>query len=110
MYLAYNEGKSVCTERFITTLRNKIYEYMTSISKNVYIDKLDDVVNKYNSTYYERIKMKSVVVKSNTYINSMKESNDRDPKLTISDTGRISKYKTFLQKSMFQIGLKKFLN
>ena len=54
--------------------------------------------------------MKSVVVKSNTYINSMKERNDKDPKLKISDIGRISKYKTFLQKTMFQIGLKKFLN
>ena len=54
--------------------------------------------------------MKSVIVKSNTYINSMKERNDKDPKLKISDIVRISKYKTFLQKTMFQIGLKKFLN
>ena len=50
MYLAYNEVKSVCTERFIRTLKNKIYKYMTSISKNVYIDKLDDIVNKYSNT------------------------------------------------------------
>ena len=48
IYLAHNEGKSVVAERFIRTLKNKIYKYMTSISKNVYIDKLDDIVNKYN--------------------------------------------------------------
>ena len=47
MYSAYNEGKSVAAERFIKPLKNKIYKYMTSISKNVYIDKLDDIVNKY---------------------------------------------------------------
>ena len=47
MYSTYNEGKSVIAERFIKTLKNKIYIYMTSLSKNVYIDKLDDIVNKY---------------------------------------------------------------
>ena len=75
MYLAYNEVKSVCTERFIRTLKNKIYKYMTSISKNVYIDKLDDIVNKYNNTYHSTIKMKPVDVKSSTYIDSSKEIN-----------------------------------
>ena len=49
MYSTHNEGKSVVAERFIRTLKNKIYKYMTSISKNVYIDKLDDIKNKYNS-------------------------------------------------------------
>ena len=51
MYSTHNEGKSVADERFISTLKNKIYKYMTSVSKNVYIDKLDDIVNKYNNTY-----------------------------------------------------------
>ena len=51
MYSTHNEGKSVVAERFIRTLKDKIYKYMTSISKNVYIDKLDDTLNKYNSTY-----------------------------------------------------------
>ena len=53
----HNEGKSVVTERFIRTLKNEIYKYMTSISKNVYIDKLDDIANKYNNTYYSTIKL-----------------------------------------------------
>ena len=46
MYSRHNEGKSIAAERFIITLKNKMYKYMTSISKNVYIDKLDDIVNK----------------------------------------------------------------
>ena len=66
---------------------------MTSVSKNVYIDKLDDIVNKYNNTYYSTIKMKTVDVKSNTYIDSSKEINDKDPKFKISDFVRILKYK-----------------
>ena len=57
MYSTHNEGKSFAAERFIRTLKNKIYKYMTSISKNVYIDKLEDVVNNYNSTYHSTIKM-----------------------------------------------------
>ena len=60
MYSTHNEGKSVVAERFIRTLKNKIYKYMTSISKRVYIDKLDDIVNKYNNTYYKTIKMKRI--------------------------------------------------
>ena len=60
MYSTYNEGKSVIAEKFIRTLKNKIYKYMTSVSKNVYVDKLDDIVNKYNNTYHSTIKMKSV--------------------------------------------------
>ena len=69
----HNEGKSVVAKRFIRTLKNKIYKYMMSVSKNVYIDKLDDIVDKCNKTYHSTIKMKSVDVKSNTYIDSSKE-------------------------------------
>ena len=86
------------SERFIRTLKNKIYKYMTSISKNVYIDKLDDIVNKHNNIYYSAIKMKPAHVKSNTYINSSKEINDEDPKSNISDIVRISKYKNIFAK------------
>ena len=75
----------------------------------MYIDKLDDIVNKYNNTYHSTIKMKPVDVKSNTYINCRKEINDKDPKFKIGDIVRMSKYKKNLQKVMFQIGLKKFL-
>ena len=57
-YSIHNKGKSVVAGIFIRTLKNKIYKYMTSISKNVCIDKLDDIVNKYNNTYHRAIKMK----------------------------------------------------
>ena len=67
MYLIYNEGKSVVAERFIRTLKSKIYKYMTSVS-NVYIDKLNDVINEYSNTYHRTIKMKPVDVKDSTYI------------------------------------------
>ena len=93
-----NEEKSVVAERFITTLKNIIYKYITSIAKNVYIDKLYDIVNKYNNTYYSTIKMKPVDVKSNTYIDSSKEIIDKDRKLKIGDLDRISKYKNILPK------------
>ena len=79
MYSTNNEGKSVIAERFIRTLKNKIYKYMTSISKNVYIDKLDDIVNQYNNKYHTTIKIKPVDVKGNTYIDFKKESNDKNP-------------------------------
>ena len=57
MYSTHNQEKSVIAERFIRTLKNKVYKYMTSLSKIVYIDKLDDIVNKYNNTYHRTIKM-----------------------------------------------------
>ena len=85
MYSIHNEGKPVVAERFVTTLKNKIYKYMTSVSKNVYIDKLDDIANKYNNTYYSIIKMNLVDVKSNTYIDCSKEINDIYPKVKIGD-------------------------
>ena len=93
-----NEGKSVIVERFIRTLKNKIYKYMTSISKNVYIDKLDDIVKKYNNTYNKSIKMKPVDVKDNTYIGFKKEVNDKNPKFKVGDQVRISKYKNIFAK------------
>ena len=73
MYSANNEGKSVIAERFIRMLKNKIYKYMTSIPKNVYIDKLDGIVKKYNNNYHTSIKMKPDDVKDNTYIDFKKE-------------------------------------
>ena len=72
MHSTHNEGKYVVAERFIRTLKNKIAKYLTSISKNVYIDKLDDIVNKYNNAYLKTIKMKPVEVKSSTYIDFSK--------------------------------------
>ena len=98
MYSTHNEGKSVIAERFIRFLKNKVYKYTTSISKNLYIDKLDDIANKYNNTYHSTIKMKPADVKSYTYINSSKEIIDEDPKLKIGDKVRISKYKHIFAK------------
>ena len=93
MYSTHNEGKSVVAERFIRTLKNKIYKYMRAISKNVYIDQLDDIVNEYNNTYHRAIKIKTVDVKDNTYIYFEKEVNDKDPKFKVGEHVRISKYK-----------------
>ena len=98
MHSIHNEGKSVVAERFIRTSKTKIYKYMTSISKNVYIDKLDDIVNKYNNTYHRTIKMKPVDVKDNTYIDFEKEVNDKDPKFKVGDHVRISKYTNIFAK------------
>ena len=98
MYWIHNEGKSVVAERFIKSLKNKIYRYMTSISKNVYIDKLDKIIDEYNNTFHKAIKMKPVDVKDNTYINFVKEINDKDPKLKVGDHVRISKYKNVFTK------------
>ena len=98
MYSTHNEGKSVIAERFIRTLKNKIYKYMTSVSKNEYIDKLDDIVNKYNNTYHSTIKMKPVDVKLNTYINSSKVINDKDPRLKTGGIVRISKDENIFAK------------
>ena len=71
---------------------------MISISKNLYIDKLDDIVNKYNNTYHSTIKMKPVNVRSSTYINSSKEINAKDPKFKIEDVVKISNYKNIFAK------------
>ena len=75
MYPTINQGKSVIAERFIRTIKTKIYKYMTSISKNVYIDKIDDIVGEYNNTKHRTIKMKPIDVKGNTYIDFGKEVN-----------------------------------
>ena len=93
MYSTHNEGKSVVAERFLRTLKSKIYKHMTSISKNVYIDKLDDIVDEYNNAYHTTVKMKPIDVKDNTYINTDKEINNKDHKFKVGDHVRISKYK-----------------
>ena len=73
MYSTYNEGKSVVAERFIRTLKNKIYKHMTAISKNVCFDVLDDIVDEYNNTYHKTIKMKPVdiLIKAILLLNTM---------------------------------------
>ena len=71
MYSTHNEGKSVVAERPIRILRNKLYKHTTSISENVYIDKLDDIVNEYNNSYQRTIKMKSIDVKDDTSVKKL---------------------------------------
>ena len=98
MHSIHNEGISAVAERFIRTLKTKIYKYVASISKNVYFNKLDDIVNEYNNTYHRTIKMKPVDVKDNTCIDFKKEVNDNDPKFKVGDYVRISKYKNIFAK------------
>ena len=102
MYSIHNEGKSVVAERFIRTLKTKIYKYMTSVSKNVYINKLDDIVDEYNNTYHRAIKMKPIHVKDNTYLDLKKEVNNKDSKSKVGDHIRISKYKNIFAKGYTQ--------
>ena len=98
IYSTHNEGKSLFTKIFIRTLKNKIYKHMTSISKNVFIDKLDDIVDEYNNTYHRIIKMKSTDVKDNTYVDSVQKVNGKGPKSQVADRVRISKYKNIFVK------------
>ena len=72
MYSIHNKGKSVVAGSFIRTLKNKIFKHMTAISKNVYFDVLDDIVNKYNNTVHRTVEMKPIDVKDNTYLDSTK--------------------------------------
>ena len=94
-YSTCHEGKSVVAERFIRTLKSKIYKYVTLISKNVCIDKLYEIVNKYSNTYHSTIKIRLVNEKSSTYIDFNKKNNKENPKLKMV---RISKYKTIFAK------------
>ena len=106
MYSTYNEGKSVVAERFIRTLKDRVFKHMTAISKNVYFDVLDDIVNKYNNKTHVTLKMKPIEVTDDSYVKSNKDSmelysirlhsmelhsNKRDPKFKVGDHVRISK-------------------
>ena len=97
MYSTYNEGKSVVAERFIRTLKNKLYKHMTATGKNVYYDVLDDVVNKYNNTKHSNIKMKPIDVKNNKRV-YIDEYNEKDCRFKVGDRVRISKFKNIFAK------------
>ena len=98
MYSTYNEGKSVVAERFIRTLKSKLYKHMTAIGKNVYYDVLDDVVNKYNNTKHSTIKMKPIDVGNNNKRVYIDEHNKKDSKFKVDDRVRISKFKNIFAK------------
>ena len=93
-----NEEKSAVAERFIRTLKTKIYRYMTSISTNVYIDKLDDMVNEYNSAYHRTVDVKDNAYIDSTELHSNKKTNDRGTKFKVGDHVKISKYKNIFAK------------
>ena len=111
MYSTHNEGKSVIAERFIITLKNKIFKHVTAISKNIYFDLLDDIVDKYNNTVHRTFKMKPIDITSDYYVeyNENPKKKKKDPKFKVSDHVRISKCKNILLKDKLQIGQKKFL-
>ena len=98
MYSTHNEGKSVVAARFIRTLKKIIYKYITSISKNVHINKLGDIVNKGNNIYHRIIKMESVDIKLRSYFDFGIENNERDPRFKVEDYVRIPKHKNISAK------------
>ena len=102
MYSTYIEGKSVVAEIFIRTLKNKIFKYVTAVSKKVYFDVLDDIVNKYNNTVHRTIKMKPIDVTSDSYAEYNEDSNVTKPKFKVGDHVRISKYKNIFAKGYTQ--------
>ena len=98
MYSTYNKGKYVVAERFIRTLKSKIFKLMTAVSKNVYFDVLDDIVNKYNNTVHRTIKTKPIDVTDDYYAEYNEDFNKKDPKFKVGDHVRISKYKNIFAK------------
>ena len=98
IYSTYKEGKSVVAERFIRTLKNKLYKHMTATGKNVYYDVLDDVVNKYNNTKHSTIKMKPIDVRDNNKRVYIDEDNEKDSRFKVGDRIKISKFKSIFAK------------
>ena len=107
LYSTHNEGESVVSERFIRTLKNKIFKHMAAISKNVYFDELDDIVNKYNNTVHKTIKTEPIDVTYDSYGEYNEDFNILNLKLVIML--EFQNIKTFLLKNTLQIGQKKFL-
>ena len=91
MYSTFNEGKSVVAERFIRILKNTIFKHITATSKNVYVDVLDNIVNKCNNTVHKTIKMKPIDVTNNPYAEYSDDFNKKGPKFKVNDHVRISK-------------------
>ena len=98
MYSTYNERQSVVAERFIKTLKNKIYKHMTTIGKNVYFNVLDDIVDKYINSFHSSIKIKPKDVNDDSFVEYNEETNKKSPKFRVGDHVRISKYKNIFAK------------
>ena len=103
MYSTYNEGKSVVAEKFVRTLKNKIFKHMTVFSKNIYFDVLDDIVNKYNNTAPSTRNMKPIDVTADSYAGYYEHFNKKDPKFKVGNRVRISKCKSIFSKVYTQI-------
>ena len=97
-YSTFNEGKSVVAERFMKTLKNKIYKRMTSIGKNVYFNVLDSIVDNYNKAYHSSLKIKPKDVTDSAFVEYHEESNNKYPKFKLDDHVRISKFKNVFAK------------
>ena len=98
MYSTYNEGKSVVAERFVRTLKKNIFKHMSAISKNVYFDVFDDIVNKYNNRVHRTITMKPTDVMDDFYAEYNENSNEKDPKFKVGNHVRVSKHKNISAK------------
>ena len=109
MHSIYNEGKSVVAKRFIKNLKYNIYKHMTADSKNVYLDVLNNLVDKCNNTFHRTMEMKPIDVKSDSYAEHNVDSNEKDPKYKVGDHVRNSSKNFFLLNDILQIGQKKSL-
>ena len=98
MYSTYNEVKSVVAQRFIRTLKNKLYKHMTATGKNVYYAVLDDAVNEYNNTIHNTIKMKPIDVKNDNKRVYIDEHNEKDSRFKVGDRVRISQFNNIFAK------------
>ena len=98
MYSTFNEGKSVVAERFIRKLKNKLYKHMTATGKNVYYDVLDDVVNEYNNTKHNTIKMKPKDVRNDNKSVYIDEHNEETARYNLGDRVRMSNFKNIFGK------------
>ena len=98
MYLTYNEGKPFVAEKCINTFKKKIFNHMTVVSKSVYFDVSDNIVDDYNNTFPRIIGMKPIDVTSDSYAEYNVDSNEKDPKFKVGDHVRISKYKNIFAK------------
>ena len=105
----FNEGKSIVAEKFISKLKNKTFKHMTIISKDVYFDVLDNIVNKFNKTVYKTIKIKPTDITSDSYAEYNEDSDKKILNLKLVIMLEFLSTKTFLLKDMLLIGQKTFL-
>ena len=108
MYSTYNEGKSVVAERFIRTLKNKIFKHMTAISKNVYFDVLDNIVNKYNNTVHRNINLVIMLEFQNTKTFLLKDTRKIGQKKVVSDLNCETITGSFYEKELQKTNQEKF--